>query len=143
MSFKQRIAAAAGLAVLLGGSPARAWYFPEHAELTRLALRDYASPSVVESLQRVMVDARGDGLDVCAAATTELHALTLSGDAVTCIPYGALAALAADHSNTVIDLRATLSSVISRPWPASNAVLGALLTAAAQKTWESFQEQVP
>jgi hypothetical protein len=27
----------------LAPDPARAWYFPEHAEMTRLALQDFAS----------------------------------------------------------------------------------------------------
>lgn len=136
------ITVAAVLSVLWS-HPARAWYFPEHAELTRLALRDYAPASATRAIQSVVRDAYYDGLDLCPEATTALHALETSGDAVTCIPYGALPAIAADHANTVVDLRATLSTPIHRLWPASNAVLGALLTKAAKDTWESFQDSAP
>jgi hypothetical protein len=134
--------------VLAGGfgfvpAVVRAWYFPEHAELSRLALRDFAPGFATEVIQLAVADAAADGLVLCPGATTALPALDLDGEGVRCVSYGVLAALAADHSNTTADLRDLLSRPLYRPWPAKNVTLGSLLAAAAQRIWNDFQTSVP
>lgn len=121
---------------------ARAWYFPEHAELARLAFRDFA-PSFVETTIDEAVRSAPPDLLLCRAAPVALEALPANGDGTTCVPYGVLAALAGDHASTVDDLYAALSRPVWRPWPASNRVLGVLLTGAAQDTWAKFRANAP
>ena len=48
-----------------GATSAQAWYFPEHVELTRLALRDFAPHFVSEEIDKVLIDAKAEGLVVC------------------------------------------------------------------------------
>jgi hypothetical protein len=111
--------------VLLAGARANAWYFPEHAELTRLALQDFAPAFVTDVLDEVIDDVRrggttataqdgrccrliaggtpGDVPALCSGATTRLSSVPAL-DKGACVPYGALAALAGDHANTACDL---------------------------------------
>jgi len=120
---------------LLWNGVARAWYFPEHAEFTRLALRDYAPRFVSERIEAVTAEAFIDGDGICPEAITALRVDPPQKD---CVPYGALAALAADHANTALDLQQALSHKMYRfpPWP--NRTLGALVTDAARSTWVDF-----
>ncbi|MEO7037183.1 MAG: hypothetical protein ABI548_24735 [Polyangiaceae bacterium] len=122
-------------ACVFWSASARAWYFPEHAELTRLALRDYAPRFVTEEIESVAAEAADDGVEVCPEAITALRVDPPRDD---CVPYGALAALAGDHANTAADLRAALSQKLSRFTPMPNRTLGALVTDAARSTWVAF-----
>jgi hypothetical protein len=61
-TFIRVFATLAGLATLTPGS-AKAWYFPEHAELTRLALRDFAPSFVTNEINAVLRDARAAGFE--------------------------------------------------------------------------------
>jgi len=129
------VAAACAAASLLWNGSARAWYFPEHAELTRLALRDYAPRFVSERIESVTDEAFADGIGICPEAITALRVDPPKGD---CVPYGALAALAADHANTAADLQNALSAKRYRLPPLPNRTLGALVTDAARSTWADF-----
>jgi hypothetical protein len=122
-------------ACLFWTASARAWYFPEHAELSRLALRDYAPRFVTEEIESVTAEAADDGVEVCPEAIT---ALRVDPPRDYCVPYGALAGLAGDHTNTAADLRAALSRKLSRLTPMPNRTLGALVTDAARTTWVAF-----
>jgi hypothetical protein len=133
---------AAGLCAALWAPDARAWYFPEHAELARLAFRDFA-PSFVETTIEGAVRGAPPDLLLCRAVPVALDAIPTSGDGTTCVSYGVLAALAGDHASTADDLYAALSRPIWRPWPASDRVLGVLLTAAAQGVWVQFESSAP
>jgi hypothetical protein len=130
-------------AALLAPNPARAWYFPEHAEMTRLALQDFTPAFATQTIQGAVTDARASGLPLCPGVLTALHAVPTAGDSATCIPYGVLAAIAGDHANDATDLRRALSAPMYRLWPASNQTLGAQITAAARGTWIDFQRQMP
>jgi hypothetical protein len=132
----------AALIAVVAPRSAAAWYFPEHAELTRLALRDFAAAEVTLRIGRVTALAAQEKMSLCPEAVTALHAAPTSGPHA-CVPYGALAALAADHSNDARDLRAILTNLLSRPTPMPNKPLGILLTEAAQQTWVDFQESAP
>jgi hypothetical protein len=130
------IAATAMVAVVgLSTAQARAWYFPEHTEFTRLALEDYAPDYVSKTLNHVMAELRTapDGKSLyeamcpeakqrdrklkkrvayappytalCASVATELSS---AGQGEGCVPYGALAALAGDHADTACELLSSL-----------------------------------
>ncbi|HYP89493.1 MAG TPA: hypothetical protein VEQ59_15100 [Polyangiaceae bacterium] len=136
-------ALAAGLLVMLWAAPSRAWYFPEHTELTRLGLQDYAPAFATAEINRVLADARALGLYVCPEANMPLAAVPASGDRVDCVPYGALAALAADHSNDVTELEAELTTPVSRLWPGADPPVALILTEAAQQIWVDFEKHAP
>ncbi len=121
---------------------AAAWYFPEHAELTRLALRDFAPEFVGDELDGVLLDARALGFKVCAGSDMRLDAAPTEPDTA-CVPYGALAALAADHASDWQELARHLSVPTDRAWPLADRPLGLLLTEAAAATWRHFQEEAP
>lgn len=142
------------------GGPAHAWYFPEHAELTRLALQDYAPLFVAETLTALIEEARigGDGVfpydRLCPGVSTKLQFARDDQDRV-CVPYGALAALAGDHANYWYDLSEELlpDSVVTPPdltfrrfgprhWRLRQPV-AVSLTEAAQATWLSYLASAP
>lgn len=61
MHLARRLTALMALLVLtLAARPARAWYFPEHAEITRIALEYYAPPFVTRTLSKIVAEARWD-----------------------------------------------------------------------------------
>jgi hypothetical protein len=133
------LAAGALMASMLAAPSAEAWYFPEHAELTRLGLEDFAPQSVAAALESAIDDARTEGLLVCRGVNTKLQAMPAADAPDACVPYGALAALAGDHANTTTDLGQFLSEPLRRWTPAPNRPLSILLTDAARDTWVAFQ----
>lgn len=135
-----------GLVLALGLCSARsanAWYYPEHAELTRLALRDFAPPFVTRVIESALADARDLQMQVCPEATTPLNKVTAHWDSVECVPYGALAALAADHSANTLELAEELQRKMDRNWPVPDVIPALILTEAAQSVWSSFQCAAP
>lgn len=144
-SFDRLGAGFVAAAIALGVSSPRdaaAWYFPEHAELTRLALRDFAPEFVGDELDGVLLDARALGFKVCAGADMRLDAAPTEPNEA-CVPYGALAALAADHASDWQELARHLSVPTRRAWPLPDRPLGLLLSEAAAATWRNFQEEAP
>jgi hypothetical protein len=125
------------LAVMSCARVGAAWYFPEHAELTRLALRDFAPHFATDALRVAVTDARETGLRICPETTTALHAVPVPSRS-SCVSYSVLAALAADHANTTEDLAISLSKDRYRLPPMSNLPLAILLTDAARDTWDTF-----
>lgn len=136
------IAILAALSTLTPGN-ARAWYFPEHAELTRLALRDFAPSFVSDEINAVLRDARAVGLMVCADASIPLRSVPSYFDRAACVPYGVLAAIAGDHANDVTELARELKRPEWRLWPGLRVQRGLLLTEASQRTWIKFQNSAP
>jgi hypothetical protein len=151
---------------------AGAWYFPEHTELTRLALQDYAPAFVSTTLDKIIAElrraehateycgVREQGIDIpkppfsalCPSVTTRLSAVPEGRNA--CVPYGALAALAGDHANTACGLlselvpqpgsQRRLHRFVGRMLPRHPSdPLGITLMEAAQATWMEFQDSAP
>jgi hypothetical protein len=156
-------------------SEARAWYFPEHAEETRLALVQYLPYTAVEAIQSAVDDARRciaddspgakkdackrfSGLPICpdiglpfagtslassvdgAAKYPELAWLTT--EYATCIPFGALSALAADHAVNAEELAKLITEPQPRPEMQSLTV-GGMVTGAGVMAWREFLAAAP
>lgn len=161
---KMRSRRLAGLLVAAGvglsTSPAAAWYFPEHTELTRVALQDYAPAFVTRVLSQLVDEARSGAFGapayrrLCPGVTTRLDK-AVDADGHTCVPYGALAALAGDHANYGHELGTELAGPSDKgptikPWrgltvsyPRELDPIAVMLTEAAQSNWISFQSSAP
>lgn len=169
MRFKSIVGALSLVAAVGVGTPAQAWYFPEHTELTRLAVQDYAPKFVAATLDKLIDEARHGAPGVpayvrlCKGVSTRLDA-AYDEQGNVCVPYGALAALAGDHTNYAVrtDPRvensclsdALLPGSIVTPPPLTfrrfgppherpTEPLAVSLTEAAQATWVSFLESAP
>lgn len=134
--------------VLASSVEARAWTFPEHMELTRLALEDHAPGGVADALALAVEAARRLHLPLCRHLQPPLSTLplddlrlsALTAPSVQCIPYTALPALAGDHAVDAAALWKALTTRIGRPAGASNPTLAAAVTGAAAVEWRFLLE---
>jgi hypothetical protein len=168
-----RSSAVAWVAVAAGvfGAPrtAAAWYFPEHTELTRIALQHYASPVVAEVLQGAVDEIRGRlAFPICDGVGRPFAGTPLASDGISsaaptatvcsaraiCIPFAALPALAADHSVSVEDLWAFLQAESASRYagdpcrgdldrPDRPGLVAARVVGAAVETWREFKTDAP
>jgi hypothetical protein len=140
--FILRICAVLTFSIVFGTAGfARAWYFPEHAELSCAALQDHAPGYVIEALDSALRDANVEGLHLCPGSTRSLKSIGLERDSIAiCVSYGALTALAGDHSNDVIELRKLLGLATTRLWPGDDVQIARLLTGSVVANWTSFLE---
>lgn len=124
----------------MGAPEARAWYFPEHAVLTREGLMQLP-PELREAIRSAVVAASREGYRFCAdievpfekvanakRLTTKMISVSSSVD---CVPYGAIAALAADHSSSASELGAVLRGP-----------KGIEIVSAAAFEWQRFNESL-
>jgi hypothetical protein len=138
------LAACAAAALLLAPSHADAWYFPEHVAVAKDALVEL--PREMRGvLEDAIARARAEHLPICARADVGLEdaprtkrvktRLLRAEKGVDCIPYGALAALAGDHSSSTEELRRVVAEG-----------KGIEVTTAAAYEWHRFlraAEQLP
>lgn len=122
---------------------AGAWYLPEHAEITRIALERSAPIGVARAIGRAVNDARATGLPLCDGVAVPFHAIKPKSAFLTsvasCIPYTALPALAGDHAVDTVELRSILQTPVSR-WPFRDETAGAMIVGAAVAVWNEFRE---
>jgi hypothetical protein len=130
---------ACAVALVLGrASTAKAWYFPEHVAISHDAVMQL--PDAVRGvLEDAVARARAEGLPLCARLDLPLEQVAQrriletrmikASISVECVPYAALAALAADHANSAAELRAVLTTQ-----------KGLEITSAAAFEWVRFEE---
>lgn len=129
------------IVIALSIGSAKAWYFAEHAELTRTALEDNAAEFVKGALRSAVADGNAVGFQICPGLEVRFADTELERDWVaTCVPYGALTALAGDHARDVTELRNLLGLRKERLWPGSEVELAKQITGVAVKNWKSLLE---
>lgn len=131
---------AVGVAALCFAPEASAWYFPEHVVITNDAI-DQQSPELRAILRSAVLRTRDEALPLCANVGSGLDDLSPKTPLRTrsvrahlgldCVPFAALPALAADHSNDASELRGVVVGTRGRE----------LVTAAAYE-WRRFQEEI-
>ncbi|HEY3821340.1 MAG TPA: hypothetical protein VGL81_29440 [Polyangiaceae bacterium] len=121
MTVAQRLiaSACAAAAVIAWSSEGRAWYFPEHVEISHDGLVQLR-PEIRDVLASAVRRAQGEGLALCDRVDASLEdvverkpletRMLRSKIRVACVPYAALGALAGDHASSVPELRAVLAS---------------------------------
>lgn len=134
------LSAVLALTLLLPGSEAHAWYFPEHVVLAKDAVAQLPE-GVQRVLRQAVAKTRPDGLSLCPDVKVGLEDVPSSAPMSTpmlrahagadCIPYAALPALAGDHADGPAELRQVLVSSKGRE-----------LTTAAAYEWRRFLERV-
>ncbi|WP_437304649.1 hypothetical protein [Sorangium sp. So ce388] len=165
-------AAFATAAFLVLYSPAsHAWFFPEHAEITRIALTKYAPAPVAEAIQHA-VDVASEcvqdpyskerrcipysSLPLCRSVALPFHAVPLAASPseqrktpralttpyATCISYGALPALAGDHATNIDELERLLRVEVPRAFLPELTVAG-MVVGASVETWDDFRLSAP
>jgi hypothetical protein len=117
---------------------AAAWYFPEHAEITRIGFLRHVPLPLQREIMAAVVDARNEGLRFCAGVVPMQNLRAETG----CVPYNVLPALAGDHGNDTAELRATLTLPQHR-WPFPSATVGDLSQLAAAAEWRAFLRNSP
>jgi hypothetical protein len=133
-------------ALLIGEDDARAWYFPEHAEITRIALERYSPPAVARAIQRAVSAARAVGLPLCEPVSIPFLSIPMQGafgtPVAACIPYTSLPALAGDHANSALNLQQLLVDTVSR-WPFHRQTVAAMVVGTAVSEFTTFRNSTP
>lgn len=134
------VASAFLFSALAGERTAGAWYFPEHVVITTDAVAQLPL-EVREILHAAVERARVQGVPLCSAVEVGLEDVPATRAFVTkmlraphgvdCVPLTALPALAADHADGTVELRAVLGGDKGRE-----------LTTAAAFEWRRFLETV-
>ncbi len=149
-SMRQIATLLCALAVTLTSARAHAWLLPEHAEITRKALEDDVPVPLRDEIMQVVRAARLDAahgrLPLCDT-DTPLRLLPyddMVGGAptVTCIPYNALSAIAADHSLQPNELIALMTEIEARPLLRPHAV-ASMVVGTAEIEWQHFLSDAP
>jgi hypothetical protein len=115
------------LAIALRPAPAAAWTLPEHSAIGDFACANgvcgHRLPRLTNLWQRVLDD-QGDLLPLCAHLSTPSEMLREepATPTIRCVSFSDLAALAADHADSVADLDAQLRAAATalRQHPASD-----------------------
>lgn len=137
---RRLLAIAAALAIPSWPTSADAWYFPEHVVIANDAI-DQQAPEVRAILRAAVAKTRDESLPLCPNVTIGLDGLSAKTPLRTadvrakmgfdCVPFSALPALAADHSNGTAELRGIIVGPRGRE----------LVTAAAYE-WRRFQDEL-
>jgi len=102
-SMKRAFRGALALAVLLLPRAAVAWTFPEHERISETAIRSLADDDITAASWHAFRASVDPELRLCAEAD-EKKLTGREEEKATCVPAGALPALAGDHSCTPQDL---------------------------------------
>jgi len=118
-ALRLAVSACVAAAVLASSREARAWYFPEHVEISHDGLVQLR-PEIREVLRSAVGRARDEGLALCDRVDASLEDVVVrrpletrmvrSQVRVECVPYAALGALAGDHASSIFELRTVLAS---------------------------------
>jgi hypothetical protein len=128
---------------------AEAWIFPEHAEITRLALDHDLPPELREAVEELLELAHSPESGLCSRLTVPFARLwqTEAPERTKkCVPFNVLPALAGDHAIDIQELLGTLGPpVLQRPDPTRRSSLPQVhrfgpnqQTASPPLSWISF-----